>query len=546
MSASAQPSTELLLARRTLSLSKREAELRRENGLLFYTPHEKQYSFHSSSARFRHGRFANQTGKSEMGAVEDLSFALGFRPFMERKFDILNGKREVVGVHDGYDGHPLATQGIPQYPTVGLIIAQDWEKSKEIFTELEGTRKGKLFTYLPSRALLSTSRNHSGAIDCIRIRHRSGGTSVIRIDTVKSYKQDPQALESSIWDWIHVDEPCPEGMFKASARGLMARNGRAWLNLTPLTEPWIQDMFWPNAEQLSDELESVVSGDKEMFFANMFDNPYLDDDGRQAYISLLTKDEQICRVQGIPAAYSGIVYKEFKEDIHVRRDPPPGWSDWATPPPTFTRRFAIDYHPRKPHHVLFIATDEFERQYVYAEIFLSCLMSELVQEIKTTLKGESTVPGLIDPLADTPNRVTDITPLEEVLRLGLPVVPATKDPHNGILKVKELLSARDRLGRPMLYVNPLCKRFRYEIARGFMWDGETNKPVKKDDDAMENFYRLCLQGLSYIEHEASSLPPNVIPLRDLGDTTLDFSILSDSSYDFDAKPKIDTKKRYRA
>jgi hypothetical protein len=172
-------------------------------------------------------------------------------------------------------------------------------------------------------------------------------------------------------------------------------------------------------------------------------------------------------------------------------------------------------------------------------------MSELVQEIRNVLAGESTVPGLIDPLADTPNRVTDITPLEEVLRLGLPVCPATKDPFNGILKVKELLSSRDRLGRPMLYVNPSCRRFLFEISRGYIWDGETNKPVKKDDDAMENFYRLALQGLSYIEHDPASTPPNVIPLLDLSDTALDFSKLSTPDDDLDSKPRRHAT-RYRA
>jgi len=149
---------------------------------------------------------------------------------------------------------------------------------------------------------------------------------------------------------------------------------------------------------------------------------------------------------------------------------------------------------------MFIATSPLDYNYIYAEVFESCIMSVLVSMIRAKLNGrELTVPGLIDPLASTPNRVTDITALDEVLQLGLPVIPATKDPHNGILKVKEHLNQRDRVGNPTIVFNPDLPRTLMEISRGYIWDKETNKPVKDKDDAMENFYRLCLQGLDYIE-----------------------------------------------
>lgn len=521
------PALELALLRREVALEKRVAQLEKENAIAFYQPHEKQYQFHIADFRFRHCRWGNQSGKSDAGGVEDVSHALGYRPFMESRFPIINGKREVVAWHEGYKNHPYATLGISPRPTKGLIIVQDWEKSKEVFTELSGENRGKLFHYIPKSALGEPTRNHSGAIDRIPIRHISGGWSMIHIDTVKSYKQDPMALESSIWDWIHVDEPCPEGMFKAAARGLMARNGRAWLNLTPLTEPWIQDMFAPDMNQLDDVLGSLTHKDRYMIFASMYDNPHLTDEGRAAFIELLTEEEKECRVSGIPTAYSGLVYKEFRWQDHVHREPPPGWTDvdgnpsWLHVPADHSIRFAIDYHPRKPHHVLFIATDPYERQYVFAEIFRSCLMSELVSDIREVLRGrEPASPGLIDPLADTPNRVTDLTALEEVARLGLPVIPATKDPHNGILRVKELLRSRDRAGNPTLVVASSVTRFLFEISRGFIWDKDTNKPLKKDDDAMENFYRLCLQGLQYIEPSSAD---DYIPTRrrDPGFTTVD-------------------------
>jgi hypothetical protein len=252
----------------------------------------------------------------------------------------------------------------------------------------------------------------------------------------------------------------------------------------------------------------------------MDDNPYNSIADIELFMSWLTEEERETRRTGIPAAYSGIIYREFDWNVHVRREPPVGWVSWLRPPDDHCIRFAIDYHPRKPHHVLFIATSPHDQHYVYAEIFRSCLMSDLVADIRLVLGlRDPTVPGLIDPLANTPNQVTDVTALEEVIRLGLPVMSATKDPHNGILKTKAELRSRDRTGQPTMIVNAALSRFLFEISRGYIWDGETNKPKKENDDAMENFYRLCLQGLQYVEPSTvlsftppvvSDLPPNVI------------------------------------
>jgi hypothetical protein len=510
----------LALLRREVALEKRIQQLQSENELEFYKPHGKQILFHIAGAlyHYRYGRTGNRFGKSEMGAAEDVSYALGYRPWWKQGttlrslLPVVDHKGNVLATEAMYTEEQLnldmRTAGIPNHPTKGVIITTDWDKSTEVFTEVaQGPTKGKLFKYIPKSRYINSEKNHSGAIDTIRVRHISGGVSVIRLDTVKSFKQNPLGSESGDNDWAHFDEPIPHEMYNAIIRGFIDRDGCAWFTCTPLTEPWIDEKFIPDTEQLSKEdLGVVENGDFWMMTGSTNDNPHNTPEAVERVMSQYPEEEQETRRSGIPKAYFGLVYgNEFVWNVHVRGSlrnpvPPVGWSSWDRPPKDFCLRFAIDYHPRKPHHVLFIATSPQEYHYVYAEIFLSCLMVDLVGEIRCTLQlNDPTVPGLIDPLADTPNRVTDITPLEEVLRLGLPVIPATKDPHNGILKVKSLLKQRDRMGNPMLQVNPECRRFLMEISRGYIWDGETNKPVKDKDDAMENFYRLCLQGLHYIE-----------------------------------------------
>lgn len=478
-------SADLFSLRREVELERQLATLRRENALSFFEPHAKQQLFFSAASyHYRYARTGNRFGKSEMGAAEDISFALGYRPWIP-------------------EGNPLRTLGIPSHPTKGLIITTDWDKSTDVFTsEEEGENAGKLFRYIPKDKLVGVTRNHSGAIDCVRVRHVSGRISVIHLDTVKSFKQNPLGQESSLWDWVHVDEPIPEQMWKAVSRGLVDRDGRAWFTCTPLTEPWIDMKFSPDIESQSREsvdTYALPEGDFWMMTGSMDDNPHLTREAIARFMAQLTDDEKECRRTGIPAAYAGIVYKEFDWNIHALSEPPPGWKSWLKPPDDHCIRFAIDYHPRKPHAVLFIATSPADRHYVFAEIWHSCIMSDLVELIRDLLPGRrAQLPGLIDPLADTPNRVTDITPLEEVQRLGLPVIPATKDPHNGILSVKAMLKSRDRTGRPMIVFNRALRQTMMEISRGYIWDGETNKPEKKNDDMMENLYRLHLQGLKYV------------------------------------------------
>lgn len=515
------PPIDLLLARRELALEKRAVELLRENQVTFYNPHEKQAAFHANACfRYRYARTGNRFGKSEMGAAEDVAFALGYRPWVP-------------------EGNVLRTLGIPTHPTKGLVVTTDWDKSKEVFTEQEGTNVGKLIKYIPRSALGQPTRNHSGAIDRIPVRHISGGWSVIHLDTVKSYKQNPLGQESSVWDWAHIDEPCPEGMWKAIARGLVDRGGRGWFTCTPLTEPWIDDAFVPDlGGDRSIDAVTFESGDRWMMTGSMSDNPYNSKEDIDSFMSWLTDDEKDCRLYGLPTSFAGLVFKEFNWNVHVLNEPPSNWKNWETPPANFCIRYAIDYHFRKNDAVLFVATSPQNVPYVYGELWQQMLLEDEVKTIQTFLGTHPSQPGIVDPLASTPNKLTETTAMDEYRRLGLAVIPATKDPVNGIRAVKAMLKARDKHNRPVIYFNAALRRTLFEISRGFVWDGNENKPVKKNDDMMENLHRLVLQGLTYIE-PAGEYDYTPIQPRDFDDQNL---VLP---YDEDEKARKERSKRAR-
>lgn len=88
----------LALARRALELERRKLELLRENQIEFYCPHPKQADFHAAALyHYRYARTGNRFGKSEMGACEDVAYALGYRPWIP-------------------EGNPRRTLGIPPHP----------------------------------------------------------------------------------------------------------------------------------------------------------------------------------------------------------------------------------------------------------------------------------------------------------------------------------------------------------------------------------------------------------------------------------------------
>lgn len=464
---------ELVLKARRLELLRKKVELKRNFGLLFYQPHAKQDSFHRAGDFKRRGYFAgNRSGKSQGGCAEDCSWLLGYRPFYQKD-------------------DPARTAGIPQRPVKGLVITTDWDKVDEIWTTQRGDEPGKLWQLLPKGFVKHTSRNHSGAIDTCECENGS----LLRFDTYKSFMANPMGSESSNWDFIHVDEPICEPMWKAASRGLMDSDGSAWFTLTNLSEPWITDMFFPGKLRDQEKVE-ILDGSRKRMFAvrgSIYDNPYIPVDAIKEFEASLTDDEKQCRLFGVPLHLSGLVYKEFDSSIHVLKDVPKGWKDFLTPPDNYTLYYAIDPHPRTPHAVLFCWVSPHGQKFFCGEVFQHCVMRELAVHIKAVTRGYFVARAKCDPLAYIPDPINDSCMADELALNDIYVEKATKDLDRGILHAKQELRVPNNI-----YVGPHMTRFLWEISR-YCWDKDKNKPVDKDDHMMENFYRLLLEDMVYID-----------------------------------------------
>jgi hypothetical protein len=487
--------------------------------------------FHSVQAkhggiRHRYLRAGNRFGKSDMDAAEGVAWCVGERTWYKHQFNVLAKRLDdevyTHHTHEGHENHPFVRCGIPNRPVKVLLIVQDWDMATEIFTEESPSNPGKLWKLIPKDKYLGLHRNHSGAIDLIEFK--SG--SRFYIETIKSFKQDPQSSESRDFDLIIVDEPCPQEMYNANARGLIDRSGQTVFGLTPLREPWINDFFVPNkaAQNAVEKGAELLEGRKWMIVGSIHDNPYLKEEDIEDYLSSLSDAERACREKGLPLDRAGLIYKDFSYDAHVLYDPPKGWKDDWSPPENCCVYYAIDWHPSKPHAVLFIAVTPTGHAIAYACLFDSSDHTHegLAARIHEVIGNSFVAGALCDPLAWTEAPSTGTTNADDLMQYGLFLEKAVKDPRRGIPTVEALLKRRDPLDseRGMFLVGHHLTRVLWEIDR-YNW-GEDGLPDKKQNfHMMEDLYRLVIHGLTYVEpptaDDSTSIPETSISTPDFNE-----------------------------
>ena len=512
-------------------IAAKQKKLQADNGIAFYTPHWKQHLFHVADFERRYLRTGNRFGKSDCGAAEDVAMALGERPWYKRNIEIIDGDRNVRESHQGHEHHPYVSVGLPKRPVKILIIVTTWDKANEVFTNQEkGDRIGKLFKLIPKNKLVRVSKNNGGHINRITVKSKWGGESVIAIYTVQAFKQNPTSAESSDWDAIHVDEPCPEALYKGVARGLADRDGRSWFTCTPLDEMWINRFFIPKEKARSEFPDGMHHTHYYVLTGSIFDNPHISAKGRDSYLADLTPEERQCRAQGIPSMYSGLIFKAYDREKHVYIKSPAKWEAIDRPPNDYTIRYACDIHPATPNAILFAATSPANYTYFYAEVWENCRMQALCNRIKQILDGRKPEAEWWDPSAWIEHQALGYAPIDDVFAAGLSPEPGSKDLDFGLLKSQEALEQKDEYGSPLLFFGHHLVRFQGEIDE-YRWNPKRpNKPVDENDHQMENFRRLIVGGLSYVNPNRAEVEH--VPYQQF--TKPDFNLpLHSSPYDLE-------------
>lgn len=479
--ASAAPLSEAELAavgenlkRELLELRRQKAEFYKTRRLWCWSPSPKQLEFFKRSKHLRRAGFCgNRFGKSMLGVVEDICWLIGFRPFFE-------------------EGHPLRYAGIPRHGVKGLLIAEEWDKVKEIFTNNEGEdRQGKFWEFLPAgcdkaekegQFEVSFKKNEKGIITQINVVSIVDGqrrSSAIYFDTVKSYKSAPASFESSDWDFIHLDEPVMKDLWTAISRGLVDRNGSSWWLLTPIKEVWMFNEMVDNAKKQPDVFW--------WFEATMDDNPTLSEQAKELYLNDLPEDQRKARREGKPLAHGRLVFSDYDPVIHNFDGVKSDWPEVSRPPfKDYMVAYALDTHTQTPQAGLFVAIHKSGDVDIYDEIWEKGRIRDLAGTVKHKIQGLHVGYGLCEPAAWNEDQGSGFCYADIFLEEGLDLIPGSKRKDDAIMLTQQLLKQRKREIR----IHQRCKRLRWELMNNYF--DKDNKPEDKNDHVIECLRRLVI------------------------------------------------------
>ena len=119
-------------------------------------------------------------------------------------------------------------------PTVGWCCGVTGEVVRDTVQKVLVGRPGQIGTgAIPKDALgeLVTARGIADLLDVIKIRHVSGGTSLI---TLKSYLAGREKFQGETLDWIWFDEEPAADIYTEGLTRTNVGNGPVWMTFTPL------------------------------------------------------------------------------------------------------------------------------------------------------------------------------------------------------------------------------------------------------------------------------------------------------------------------
>lgn len=296
-------------------------EARKErNKLRYFRPYAKQEEFYAAGLTFRERLLmaANQVGKTYAGSMEAAMHLTGRYPdwWQGHRFD------RAITMWAGSDTTET-TRDTVQRLLVGPPANEDaW-----------GTGA------IPAECILGTQRRQgvANALDTVRVKHASGGTSILGF---KSYDQGRQKWQGTTLDFIWLDEEPPQDIYtEALTRTNAVDDARLAITFTPLLGM---------SEVVRMFLDADGEGGRGVVRMTIDDAEHISPERRAEIIASYPEHEREARTKGIPALGSGRVYPVSEATITVEPFPVPeywpviGGLDFGWDHPTAAVKLAWD------------------------------------------------------------------------------------------------------------------------------------------------------------------------------------------------------------
>lgn len=420
----------------------------KDNGIAYYHPHTKQQEFHRSTKRNRWMFGGNRTGKTVSGGAEAVWYATGTHPY----------KRIPI-------------------PNRGWVVSLTNEVQRDV-------AQREVLKWLPKDQIKDVQMRQgkkdsldTGIIDFIELTNGS-------IIGFKSCDQGRAKFQGTSQHWIWFDEEPPEDIYKECKMRVVDTRGDMWGTMTPL-----QGLTWVYDDIYINEIQDPAI---QYWLMQWADNPHLHPEEIAALEATMTEDEREARQYGKFVAMSGLVYKEFNEDIHVIDpfDIPHSWYD----------NISIDPGLDAPLSAHFYAVDPYQNIYAIEEHYQAGQSVEWhagqLHAIATRLNWpirNGKLEALIDSAANQRTLAAERTVTELFYEHDvLADTGVEKDVWTGIQRVKQYLKLREHpqvdvwpRGKPKLFIFRNCVNMIREI-KSYRWKPEGDKPIKKNDHAMDD------------------------------------------------------------
>jgi phage terminase large subunit-like protein len=170
--------------------------------------------------------------------------------------------------------------------------------------------------WIPKEELIDWKKRQAGVsdvVDAIRVKHKSGGVSVINL---KVYEQQRKEWQGRSLDFVWFDEEPPMDIYTEGLTRILDRKGCILMTFTPLKGPTEVVRHFINPEEGASVYVKNVGWD---------DAPHLDEKAKAELLASFPVHERDARSAGTPLLGSGAIFPIRDADLMVDPFEIPSW-----------------------------------------------------------------------------------------------------------------------------------------------------------------------------------------------------------------------------
>ena len=242
---------------------------------------------------------------------------------------------------------------------------QRWWAVGETFTDSVEIQQRKVWQLIPKTEIKYGRYDEINGWVNRKVLFKNGS-----LITFKSYDQKREGFQGQDMDGIWNDEEPPWDIYREQRMRLIDRDGEMLISMTSMKgvtdlvhaifedHTVLESQYAPLVKKTLPRI--VEKNGMEFFLFWTVENPYVVQSRTEQEVRLMTRQEIMARIYGIPVNITGKIYMKFSKDIHVVPFE-------AVPLKDCTIYHVLDPHDRKPWAMIWEAIDKTGTSWTFDE-----------------------------------------------------------------------------------------------------------------------------------------------------------------------------------